>query len=130
VPAPLASAGHRARQTTAARQVAVKAEPAVVISDAAAQRATVVQAMCCAKTGPGPRGAQLKEGAGPSRRRPGRRVPEAQAAWRGAGTRRKPDQAQRRAKVGKAGFSSQTTLATAEATAAAARASVSSAKRG
>ena len=91
--APLASAVIVRGQTTAARQVAVKAETsAVVISTPLRKGATVREAQ-----------ARLEE------------------------TLIKLNAAQ---KLGQGGFSSQTTLATAEATAAAARASVSSAKAG
>ena len=130
--APLASAVIVRGQTTAARQVAVKAETsAVVISTPLRKGATVRAGDVLCELDPGPRGAQLKEAQ--ARREEARsRVPEAQARVAEAQARLEETLIKLNAaqKLGQGGFSSQTTLATAEATAAAARASVSSAKAG
>ena len=111
VAAPLASAVIVRGQTTAARQVAVKAETsAVVVSAPLRKGATVNAGDVLCELDPGTRGAQ-----------------QAEAQARLDETLIKLNAAQ---KLGEGGFSSQTTLATAEAAVAAARAALSSAEAG
>ncbi|MFT6444874.1 MAG: multidrug efflux system membrane fusion protein [Sulfitobacter pontiacus] len=130
--APLASAVIVRGQTTAARQVAVKAETsAVVVSAPLRKGATVNAGDVLCELDPGTRGAQQAE-AQARRDEAQSRVPEAQARVAEAQARLdetliKLNAAQ---KLGEGGFSSQTTLATAEAAVAAARAALSSAKAG
>jgi multidrug efflux system membrane fusion protein len=130
--APLASAVIVRGQTTAARQVAVKAETsAVVVSAPLRKGATVNAGDVLCELDPGTRGAQQAE-AQARRNEAQSRVPEAQARVAEAQARLdetliKLNAAQ---KLGEGGFSSQTTLATAEAAVAAARAALSSAEAG
>ncbi|WP_348656504.1 efflux RND transporter periplasmic adaptor subunit, partial [uncultured Sulfitobacter sp.] len=130
--APLASAVIVRGQTTAARQVAVKAETsAVVVSAPLRKGATVKAGDVLCELDPGTRGAQQAE-AQARRNEAQSRVPEAQARVAEAQARLdetliKLNAAQ---KLGEGGFSSQTTLATAEAAVAAARAALSSAEAG